>query len=169
MFEAAEIKHKVDKATFEREEPRLREALIAAQKTLAEKEPFEVVILIAGLAGAGKGDVLATLNEWMDPRLVETADCDDPSDEEHHLEAPEEVDRREQPAGEEPRPTAREPDADEDRSNDEMDDLAGGEVDAPEEVPRSREEPGDDPGDVEGDADGAEHPVGHAESRRRPA
>lgn len=82
MFEAAEIKHKVDKATFEREEPRLRAALIAAQRTLAEKSPFEVVILIGGLAGSGKGEVLATLNEWLDPRLVETADCDDPTDEE---------------------------------------------------------------------------------------
>jgi polyphosphate:AMP phosphotransferase len=82
MFEAAEIKHGVDKTTFEREEPRLREALIAAQAALAEKRPFAVVILIAGLAGSGKGDVLATLNEWLDPRLVETVDCDDPSDEE---------------------------------------------------------------------------------------
>lgn len=82
MFEAAEIKHKVDKATFEREEPRLRTALIAAQRTLADKKPFEVVILVAGLAGSGKGEVLAMLNEWLDPRLVETADCDQPTDEE---------------------------------------------------------------------------------------
>src|SRR5687768_14318288 len=82
MFEAAEIKHKVDKATFEREEPRLREALIRAQKALAEKKPFEVVILIAGLAGSGKGEVLATLNEWLDPRLVDTVDCDQETDEE---------------------------------------------------------------------------------------
>ncbi|MGH7003225.1 MAG: polyphosphate:AMP phosphotransferase, partial [Alphaproteobacteria bacterium] len=82
MFEAAEIKHKVDKATFKREEPRLREALLKAQSALAEKKPFEVVILVAGLAGAGKGDVLATLNEWMDPRLIDTAPCDSPTDEE---------------------------------------------------------------------------------------
>ena len=82
MFEAAEIKHKVDKATFAREEPRLREALLAAQKTLALKKPCEVVLLVGGLAAAGTGDVLATLNEWLDPRLVETADCDQPTDEE---------------------------------------------------------------------------------------
>jgi polyphosphate:AMP phosphotransferase len=82
MFESAEIKHKVDKATFEREEPRLRDSLLAAQKALADKKPFEVVILIAGLAGSGKGEVLATLNEWLDPRLVETAACDQPTDEE---------------------------------------------------------------------------------------
>jgi polyphosphate:AMP phosphotransferase len=82
MFEAAEIKHKVDKATFEREEPRLRESLLAAQKALTEKKPFEVVILVAGLAGSGKGEVLATLNEWMDPRLLETSACDQPTDEE---------------------------------------------------------------------------------------
>ena len=83
MFEAAEIKHKVDKATFEREEPRLRETLLAVQKTLAEKKPFEVVILLAGLAGAGKGDVLATLNEWLDPRQVDTVDGDEATDEEN--------------------------------------------------------------------------------------
>ncbi len=82
MFEAAEIKHKVDKATFEREEPRLREALIAAQTALDAKKPFEVVVLLAGLAGSGKGELLATLNEWLDPRLVETANCEDPTDEE---------------------------------------------------------------------------------------
>src|SRR5689334_16893547 len=82
MFEAAEIKHKVDKATFERAEPRLRETLIAAQEKPDAKKPFEVVVLVAGLAGAGKGEMLATLNEWMDPRLVETANCEEPTDEE---------------------------------------------------------------------------------------
>src|SRR6185369_11354127 len=82
MFESAEIRHKVDKATFAREEPRLRETLLAAQKALVDKKPFEVVILIAGLAGSGKGELLATLNEWMDPRLLETAACDQPTDEE---------------------------------------------------------------------------------------
>jgi len=82
MFEAAEIKHKVDKATYKREEPRLRETLLRVQFALAEKKPFEVVIVIAGLAGAGKGDTLAMLNEWIDPRLIDTASCDQPTDEE---------------------------------------------------------------------------------------
>jgi polyphosphate:AMP phosphotransferase len=82
MFEAAEIKHKVDKATFKREEPRLRAALIAHQRELAEKKPFEVVVLVAGLAGAGKGEALAMLNAWLDPRLIETAASDQPTDEE---------------------------------------------------------------------------------------
>ena len=81
MFEAAEIKHKVDKATFKREEPKLRAGLIKSQYALADKKPFEVVVLICGLAGAGRGEVLGMLNEWLDPRLVETADCDQPSDE----------------------------------------------------------------------------------------
>ena len=43
MFEAAEIKHKLDKATFKREEPRLRKALLDAQAELGEKKPIEVV------------------------------------------------------------------------------------------------------------------------------
>ncbi len=82
MFEAAEIKHKVDKAIFKREEPRLRAALVDAQLALAAKKPFEVVLLISGLAGAGKGEALAKLNAWLDPRQVDTAASDQPTDEE---------------------------------------------------------------------------------------
>jgi len=82
MFEAAEIKHQVDKATFKREEPRLRQALLKAEFALADQKPFEVVIVLAGLAGAGKGETLAMINEWMDPRQIDTIDCDDPTDEE---------------------------------------------------------------------------------------
>ncbi|MCW5772712.1 MAG: polyphosphate:AMP phosphotransferase [Rhodospirillaceae bacterium] len=82
MFEAAEIKHDIDKAAFKRQEPRLREALLQAQFELGDKKPFEVVVLIAGLAGAGKGEALATFNDWMDPRHVETTACDPPTDEE---------------------------------------------------------------------------------------
>jgi AMP-polyphosphate phosphotransferase len=82
MFEAAEIKHKVDNATYKREEPRLREALLKAEFALGDQKPFEVVIVLAGLAGAGKGETLAMINEWMDPRSIETVDCDDPTDEE---------------------------------------------------------------------------------------
>jgi hypothetical protein len=40
MFESASLKHKVDKATFRREEPKLREALLNAQYDLKQKGSF---------------------------------------------------------------------------------------------------------------------------------
>jgi polyphosphate:AMP phosphotransferase len=82
MFEAAEIKHTIQKAKFQREEPRLREHLVRLQAALADKKSFPVIVLIGGLAGGGKGDVLAMLNEWFDPRLIQTAAGGEATDEE---------------------------------------------------------------------------------------
>ena len=72
MFESASLKHKVDKATFRREEPKLREALLNAQYDLKQKAGFPVLILVAGVEGAGKGEMVNLLNEWMDPRYIST-------------------------------------------------------------------------------------------------
>jgi len=41
-----------------------------------------VVILINGVDGAGKGETVNLLNEWMDPRLIATCAFGQPSDEE---------------------------------------------------------------------------------------
>lgn len=82
MFESAEIGHKLDKKTFEREEPVLRAALLDAQFDLAEAKAFSVVILVGGVDGAGKGDTVNTLNAWMDPRQIETNAMGQASDEE---------------------------------------------------------------------------------------
>ena len=46
MFESAELGHSIDKATYEREEPRLREALLNAQFDLAQTKRFPVIIVI---------------------------------------------------------------------------------------------------------------------------
>ena len=80
MFEAAELGHRVDKETYEREEPALREALLAAQYALKERPEFSVVVIIAGFDAAGKSETVHQLNEWMDPRLNETRAFDPPSD-----------------------------------------------------------------------------------------
>jgi len=72
MFESAELGHKIDKATYAREEPRLREALLNAQFDLAQAQRFPVVIVIGGVDGAGKGETVNSLNEWMDPRYIHT-------------------------------------------------------------------------------------------------
>jgi polyphosphate:AMP phosphotransferase len=72
MFESAELGHEVDKERYHEEEPKLRNALLDAQYELVAKKQCSVVILIAGVDGAGKGETLNTLNEWMDPRHIQT-------------------------------------------------------------------------------------------------
>ena len=82
MFESAELGHKVDKAAYQREEPKLREALLNAQYDLAKAAKFPVIIVIGGVDGAGKGETVNLLNEWMDPRHIHTHAFPEPSDEE---------------------------------------------------------------------------------------
>ena len=82
MFESADLDHSVPKATYKREEPKLREALLDAQYELRKDGSFAAVILIAGVQGAGRGETVNLLNEWMDPRYVATYAFGDPSQEE---------------------------------------------------------------------------------------
>jgi polyphosphate:AMP phosphotransferase len=82
MFESAELGHKISKAIYDKEVPALREALLDAQFELAQKARFPVIILIGGVDGAGRGETVNQLNEWMDPRYVQTHGMGDPSDEE---------------------------------------------------------------------------------------
>lgn len=82
MFESAELGHKVDKATYERELPALREALLDVQYELAQTARFPVIILIGGVDGAGKGETINILNSWMDPRHIETHAYSEPTEEE---------------------------------------------------------------------------------------
>src|SRR3989338_6538078 len=72
MFDSANLTHKVDKVVFKREEPKLREALLNAQYDLKQNGRFPVLILVAGVEGAGKGETVNLLNEWMDPRHIRT-------------------------------------------------------------------------------------------------
>ena len=82
MFESAELGRTLDKATYKIEQPRLREALLEAQFALKESQAFSVVVLIAGVDGAGKGETVNALNAWLDPRHIETNAFREPSDEE---------------------------------------------------------------------------------------
>lgn len=81
MFESAELGHKVPKEVWDLEVPKLREALLDAQYDLAEVK-FPVIILVAGVDGSGKSETVNVLNEWMDPRHIQTHGLDEPSDEE---------------------------------------------------------------------------------------
>lgn len=82
MFESAELGHHIDRAVFKEEEPKLREALLNVQFELKDRGNFPVIILISGVEGAGKGETVNLLNEWMDPRLIQTRAFSLPTDEE---------------------------------------------------------------------------------------
>ncbi len=86
MFESAELGHKVPKDVYEKEEPELRSKLLDVQYELLEKSPVSVILVVGGVDGAGKGELLNTLYEWMDPRHLQT----------HAIEAPT-SDERERP------------------------------------------------------------------------
>jgi polyphosphate:AMP phosphotransferase len=86
MFESANLDHRISKPVYRREEPKLRAQLLDAQYDLKENGRFPVLVLIAGVEGAGKGETVNLLNEWMDPRHVLTHGFAQPSDEE--LERP---------------------------------------------------------------------------------
>ncbi len=85
MFEIAELGHSIDKNTYNEQVPVLRTQLLTIQQTLKECN-FPVIILISGVDGGGKGEVINLLNEWMDPRYMRTVAFSQPSDEE--LERP---------------------------------------------------------------------------------
>jgi polyphosphate:AMP phosphotransferase len=82
MFESASLSHRVEKAAYRREEPKLRQSLLDAQYELLRNGKFSTLILIAGVEGAGKGETVNLLNEWMDPRHIEVRGFGLPSDEE---------------------------------------------------------------------------------------
>ena len=82
MFESAELGHKIKKSVYEKEVPALREALLDVQIELANSANFAVIILVGGLDGAGRGATVNLLNEWMDPRHIQTHGMGEPSDEE---------------------------------------------------------------------------------------
>jgi polyphosphate:AMP phosphotransferase len=87
MFESAEIGHKVTKQVYRKEEPDLRQALLEAQYRLLGQARFPVVLLVNGVDGAGKGETVNLLNEWMDPRHIRTEAFGPAEPEEHERPA----------------------------------------------------------------------------------
>jgi polyphosphate:AMP phosphotransferase len=81
MFETAELGNTVDKEAYRRESEKTRMALLDAQKQLAGAD-FSVLIIIAGVEGAGKSETINLLHEWMDARGIQTHAFGEPSDEE---------------------------------------------------------------------------------------
>jgi AMP-polyphosphate phosphotransferase len=81
MFESAEIGHRISDADYKRKAPKLRTALLKAQYELLEQARFPVLLVIGGVDGAGKGETVNLLNEWMDPRHIQTHAFGPPSEE----------------------------------------------------------------------------------------
>ncbi len=81
MFETAELGRKVSKEDYRKLVPDLRVQLLEIQQQVRRAE-VPVVIVLAGVDGAGKGETINQLNEWMDPRWIQTHAYTEPSDEE---------------------------------------------------------------------------------------
>ena len=82
MFEAAELGSTISKEHYKAQVPRLRIALLEAQQELRRQARFPVIAAFAGVDGAGKGETVHLLNEWLDPRWLVTRAFGEPSDEE---------------------------------------------------------------------------------------
>ncbi|MBI4658599.1 MAG: polyphosphate:AMP phosphotransferase [Verrucomicrobia bacterium] len=76
-----EADHRLSKKEFEKRLPELRARLLETQSAF-RKADFSVLVIISGVDGAGKGEVVQRLNEWLDPRGVDTQAFWQPSDEE---------------------------------------------------------------------------------------
>lgn len=85
MFEWSETNPEMSEETYKNAVAQLRMDLLDAQYDLLEKGAFQVVLLIGGVDGAGKGETVNLLNEWMDPRHIFTRAFPPPTDEEREL------------------------------------------------------------------------------------
>ena len=81
MFETAELGRSVSREEFEAQEPQLRLDLLEAQRALA-RAGVPVILLLAGADGAGKGETVKRLLEWLDARGLDSHAFGAPTDEE---------------------------------------------------------------------------------------
>jgi len=81
MFDTAELGRTTTKKAYKERLTPLRAALLQAQASLRDAG-IPVIVLFGGVDGAGKGDAVNALNEWMDPRWMKTTAFDQPSQEE---------------------------------------------------------------------------------------
>ena len=72
---------KLSRKDYDTRVAQLRQELVQMQVQLKNSR-FKVLLIVAGVDGAGRGDAINTLNGWLDPRSVETFSFRAPSDEE---------------------------------------------------------------------------------------
>lgn len=82
MFETAELGRRLTKDQYAQASQALRVELLGLQQRLVERRDFAVVVVVGGVEGAGKGELVNRLFEWMDARQLETHAFATPTDEE---------------------------------------------------------------------------------------
>ena len=86
MFEFAELGRKISRTEFDKLEPELHTNLLTIQRELRGTK-IPVIIIVSGVEGAGKSEVVNRLNEWLDTRGIETTAYWVESDEERERPA----------------------------------------------------------------------------------
>jgi polyphosphate:AMP phosphotransferase len=81
VFEVAEVGRRLRKREFKALEPQLRGEILDAQFR-ARDAGVPLIVIVAGVEGAGKGEVVDRLNEWLDVRGVQVRAFWDETDEE---------------------------------------------------------------------------------------
>ena len=81
MFRTAELQRKLPKEDYHQQVPRLREELLMTQMELRTAD-FPVIVVFAGVDGAGKSETVNKLHEWLDSRWLVARAFSEPSDEE---------------------------------------------------------------------------------------
>lgn len=78
---AKKTRPQLSKKDYEARIPALREQLVQLQVALKDA-PFKVLLIVAGLEGTGRGDLINSLSSWLDPRGVEAFSFHEATDEE---------------------------------------------------------------------------------------
>lgn len=71
MFDAVELGHQVSRKEFKKREPELHTELLKVQRQLRSSNST-LLIIISGVEGSGKGEVVTQLNSWLDNRGIAT-------------------------------------------------------------------------------------------------
>ncbi len=81
MFETAELGAKISREEFDQAAEGLRIELLTLQGKLRDAD-FPVLVLFAGVDGAGKSENVNLINSWLDPHWIATHAYEDPTQEE---------------------------------------------------------------------------------------
>lgn len=79
MFQEAESDPKITVAEYKKLEANLRVRLLNEQYRHLQLQDRALLVIVAGIDGAGKGETINLLNEWMDPRHIRTLTFAPPS------------------------------------------------------------------------------------------